>query len=205
MKESVAELEEKGPGPRFTTVTKEGDHDSIPCLAFPDDLVLLAESEGDMQHLVDICAQARTGALLTEKKRQQFFGEGATCRLCGLEDEDLEHVFYRRNCVTGSKVELFDSTSTESEDGAPEYESSHEHRNAALVAPRQSYSVLEYRRDSTMETYLAQVGRLRLADLWQRKLHGALPAASQTSGTVNFWTSPRKATAVRHWACASRA
>ncbi|KAG0430156.1 hypothetical protein HPB47_022972 [Ixodes persulcatus] len=39
--------------------------------------------------------QAPTGALLTQKRRQELYGEDATCRLCGLENEDLEHVFYR--------------------------------------------------------------------------------------------------------------
>lgn len=38
---------------------------------------------------------ARTGALLTQKRRQELFGDDATCRPCGLEDENLEHVFYR--------------------------------------------------------------------------------------------------------------
>lgn len=55
----TAELEEKGPGLHFTTVTTEGDQDytRIPCLAFGDDLVLLAEFKADMQHLLDICAE----------------------------------------------------------------------------------------------------------------------------------------------------
>ncbi|KAM7313348.1 hypothetical protein ISCGN_003215 [Ixodes scapularis] len=37
--------------------------------------------------------QARTGALLTRKRRQELFGDDATCRLCGLGDEDINHIF----------------------------------------------------------------------------------------------------------------
>lgn len=59
MNEFVAELEKKGLGLRLTAVPKEGHHECIKTLflAFADDLVLLAESEWDMQHLLDVCAQ----------------------------------------------------------------------------------------------------------------------------------------------------
>lgn len=55
----IAELGEKGPGLRFTTVTNEEDqgYTRIPCLAFTDYLVLLAEFEADMQQLLDTCAE----------------------------------------------------------------------------------------------------------------------------------------------------
>ncbi|KAG0412130.1 hypothetical protein HPB47_010732 [Ixodes persulcatus] len=41
------------------TITKDGDEDytRIPCLAFADDVVLMAETAADMQHLMNICTE----------------------------------------------------------------------------------------------------------------------------------------------------
>lgn len=50
-------LEEEGAGLRLSTTTKDGEEEytRIPCLAFANDVVLLAESSTDMQHMIDIC------------------------------------------------------------------------------------------------------------------------------------------------------
>ncbi|KAG0416571.1 hypothetical protein HPB47_006301 [Ixodes persulcatus] len=52
-------LEEEGAGLRLSTITKDGDEDytRIPCLAFADDVVLMAETAADMQHLMNNCTE----------------------------------------------------------------------------------------------------------------------------------------------------
>ncbi|KAG0422972.1 hypothetical protein HPB47_001258, partial [Ixodes persulcatus] len=52
-------LEEEGAGLRLSTITKDGDEDytRIPCLAFADDVVLMAETAADMQQLMNICTE----------------------------------------------------------------------------------------------------------------------------------------------------
>ncbi|KAG0421062.1 hypothetical protein HPB47_003046 [Ixodes persulcatus] len=56
---SQRRLEEEGAGLRLSTITKDGDEDytRIPCLAFADDVVLMAETAADMQQLMNICTE----------------------------------------------------------------------------------------------------------------------------------------------------
>ncbi|KAG0423869.1 hypothetical protein HPB47_000359 [Ixodes persulcatus] len=48
--------------------------------------------------------QVRTGALVTRKRRQELFADDdVTCRLCGLGDEDIDHIFSQCPCLKPTK------------------------------------------------------------------------------------------------------
>ncbi|KAG0414721.1 hypothetical protein HPB47_008092 [Ixodes persulcatus] len=67
-------LEEEGAGLRLSATTKDGEEEytRIPCLAFADDVVLIAESSADVQHMMDICTRvaARDNLKLNAGKTQ---------------------------------------------------------------------------------------------------------------------------------------
>ncbi|KAH9383418.1 hypothetical protein HPB48_024769 [Haemaphysalis longicornis] len=70
-------LDEEGPGLRLSTTTTEGKevYTKISSLAFADDIVLMAESEADLQHLLDICTRvAREDKLTFNQAKTNWMG-----------------------------------------------------------------------------------------------------------------------------------
>ncbi|KAH7952920.1 hypothetical protein HPB49_002620 [Dermacentor silvarum] len=70
-------LDNEGPGLRMSTITTDGqeEYTKISCLAFADDIVLLAESAADLQHQLDICSRvAGNDQLRFNTEKTQYLG-----------------------------------------------------------------------------------------------------------------------------------
>ncbi|KAH7978414.1 hypothetical protein HPB49_005476 [Dermacentor silvarum] len=70
-------LDIEGPGLRLSTITTDGqeEYTKISCLAFADDIVLLAESAADLQDQLDICSRvAGNDQLRFNTEKTQWLG-----------------------------------------------------------------------------------------------------------------------------------
>lgn len=81
----LEQVNREGPGLRLSTVTTERQeiYTKISCLAFADDIVLLAESPADLQHLLDICSRvAHEDCLTFNTDKTQWMG-------INIDDKDI--------------------------------------------------------------------------------------------------------------------
>lgn len=91
--ELLNKLDKEGPGLRLSTITKDGqeEYTKIACLAFADDIVLLAESATDLQDLLDICSKIATkDQLKFNTTKTQWMG-------INVNDEEIRDPFTLQN------------------------------------------------------------------------------------------------------------